>query len=679
MAVIILTPNVVGDFDAWALGAGASKVAAVTSSDGVTHDDDTSFIHVASLAKQSFTLQNKPTSIVAVATVKMGFRWRNLDSGSNTITYYMRLNGVDQSAPPTSTLGAASAWTTIGPSTMSRPGGGDWTAADIFDSTLQMVVETTTDPAADNVRVTSMWIELDYTPAAALVEHARVVGSMNLRFRNKATFVDVDAPLLYALDTELLSDVAMSHFAGPYPGGIGWGEKRWARRFLRLMSAQIDLESGKSRMTFFDVRRYLVLHWDTMLTKKPFSGAADGIARLSGGKRSFTRNSKAWFEDPSDRRIVEATAGTEKYAADGELLESKQQNEILNSSFKDGVSGSWTLEGTGINGSAIANDTVDLLFDSKVSANSCKMTAGNPLGGTDLAIRQTTASIPASTDMRFSVDHLDDSGAALSWSLQRSSDSNWWNDSTPGWQVGGVDNNFTVRSTKTRDKSAIIPTGASANTLTVRVKAKTTAGQINHVYHVQLERNRFPTSRIVTQTAVVTREADTLEISNNSDGRVWDPARGTFFCEIIPTWSSGDLPGTIRKIIAIAWHSNIDNTDEISYNQTTSSFVFRRTIGGTTFTATKATTVVAGTKYAIAARWTSDEGELDLANFTASIFVDGVKGTDATASSSATLASYATLHIGLLGTDTQFSVDAYVRHFMVSPFALTDEEIARLP
>jgi hypothetical protein len=100
-------------------------------------------------------------------------------------------------------------------------------------------------------------------------------------------------------------------------------------------------------------------------------------------------------------------------------------------------------------------------------------------------------------------------------------------------------------------------------------------------------------------------------------------------------------------------------------------------VGGSTVTATKTATVTRGTKYAIACRWTGVEGELDLAAYTVSVFVDGVKGTDAT-SAAPTFTSPETFFRGSDGSLAR-QANGVMGEIRVFPQALTDEEMAALP
>jgi hypothetical protein len=86
--------------------------------------------------------------------------------------------------------------------------------------------------------------------------------------------------------------------------------------------------------------------------------------------------------------------------------------------------------------------------------------------------------------------------------------------------------------------------------------------------------------------------------------------------------------------------------------------------------------LVAGTEYEIVVRKTSNSGELDEANNTLSIFLDGTKGgTEDTAPGSIIQASVSYLQIGALNDDTQQAF-GHFGEIMVSPIVFSDTEVS---
>jgi hypothetical protein len=207
----------------------------------------------------------------------------------------------------------------------------------------------------------------------------------------------------------------------------------------------------------------------------------------------------------------------------------------------------------------------------------------------------------------------------------------------------------------------------------VRIKAKTAAGQRNHLYDALLVDKPWPTSRIVSaQGLVYTREADLLSFSNNSGARYWPNLHGTFVVgQLIPLWSSADISGYTMSLLWLQHDSN--NWVHIYYDGTNGRWVFERKVAGTVYQATKTHTMTAGTAFRLAFRWTSGEGELGLATFTQSVFVDGVKGTDVSSGAAPTEAASATAYYG----KDPDRVDAFVKYRLLTPQVLSDTEIAR--
>jgi hypothetical protein len=116
------------------------------------------------------------------------------------------------------------------------------------------------------------------------------------------------------------------------------------------------------------------------------------------------------------------------------------------------------------------------------------------------------------------------------------------------------------------------------------------------------------------------------------------------------------------------------NWFRVYYDVSAGNLLFEIRAAGTTTTATKAWSPVRGTTYKIAARWTSSVGELDLTARTHSIFVDGVKGTDATRAADPTRTA-ADMYRG--GNSAGAACNAsYTRH-LISQVVLTDAEIGR--
>jgi hypothetical protein len=333
-----------------------------------------------------------------------------------------------------------------------------------------------------------------------------------------------------------------------------------------------------------------------------------------------------------------------------------------------------TLTGTGVNGSAIATDTAELLFDQEISEYSLKFTAGNP-HTTELNARwPDTESINYVTygqDFRFSIDHMDDSGAGLYFRLKRLVDNQFWNDSSKTWG-STVDNPITISTTRARFRSSAIDIGGANTVIQLEVFQQSggTADRVNRVFHVQLENEKIAGSRRVTDDVKSpTRSTTDLHFTQVSNSRrcYWEE-QGTFLCEVVPFFDTADsVGGTIYDIQQGTEPLQFQHT--LGYS-TSGNFTFTVYINPNSYGATFSQAVTVGTVYKVACRWTYDTGELDLPNYTYSVFVNGVKGTDDTGA--------APPSITWDGEYLNFGVfNGIIRRRCLVPYPMTDGEIAR--
>jgi hypothetical protein len=300
-----------------------------------------------------------------------------------------------------------------------------------------------------------------------------------------------------------------------------------------------------------------------------------------------------------------------------------------------------------------------------------------------VADRQITgtasAAIAASSIVSVSVDHKDDSGSPLYFAVQRGVDSKYVKTDGVNWQAGKVWHAMTTSLTPARYAFVQIDVGTSSTTLTVLVGVPTAsgvAGQINHLYHVQVEVYPYPTSRIVTAAAAVTRAADSLTIENFHGKRVWMNERGYAHLVFIPEWNSADVTGVSRFLWSAFYDAN--NSFKLFYSGGT-SFKVRTRIAGVVVDTAVTQAVVRGGTYEIGFRWTGADGEEDLTPYTLSIFCNGVKGTDAVyAGPMPTMTSAPFLTIGSAEGAVNHC-DGWIRHFVVGQAVFSDEEIADLP
>ena len=158
MPTTYLRPTAVGYSDGLTLVAGANKVVAVDANDPLSHDDVTTYIrHTNTGQTQAFTLTNLPPAYGIVTAVRGGSRSVTL-SGNVGGNFFLRLGGSNAAA--WGSHGNEFSWTSR-TGVSDRPGGGQWTMADIQSAGLEMGF-TSGGSATDYCGITSMWIEVDW-------------------------------------------------------------------------------------------------------------------------------------------------------------------------------------------------------------------------------------------------------------------------------------------------------------------------------------------------------------------------------------------------------------------------------------------------------------------------------------------------------------------------------------
>jgi hypothetical protein len=280
--------------------------------------------------------------------------------------------------------------------------------------------------------------------------------------------------------------------------------------------------------------------------------------------------------------------------------------------------------------------------------------------------------------VRTSIDYTNSglvSGDRLGLRIQRNSDSNYWNDATPGWQAGAVDNLLPLvatRSEATRWISNVINVGGSNTRLTLSIVQISggTAARADRVFHVQTENVAWATSRVVTGAATYTRASQLDSVTNLSGARSINATGGTFLCRFVPRFAAADVTakGAQPKIFDVTYDAS--NWFRLYFDGT--DLVLSIRASGVTTTATKAWSAVRGTPVHIAARWTSAAGEYGLVR-THDVYVDGVRGTSATRAADPTETT-SPLYIGCDSTGNQANGHLFDREFL--QVVLTDEEIA---
>jgi hypothetical protein len=677
MAIKVLYPDAVdtdpGD-EAVALVGAPTKDAAVADFASLPDDDEGYLQFNSSIGDTSirFTLDNMP-DLVEVSSISLVSRMRNW--GSFTVDHqpFIVVAGVRYDGA-VRTLGAGSLYATFTDTWATNPATGlPWSQADL---TALIVGHEQKLNATETARLTQLHVAVDYVAGAALSPAALEVGSRILRFlRRDLILPEIAGPLTWA-DAELLEDLAYSNVAYPDVRGAGKGSQLWERALLRALSLTIDLDRLTCSRKTFDLLGYLCHFWDSGASEAAASAAAPSAARLNVGVlRFFERGSKAWVENAAaavqgGAQLIEVGADVEKIELAGNLIEPAAQNDLLYSAFSAGAFTGWTIDGN------VVPDTGDLLWHPTVSLQSARFAR---VGTANCRLHQTTAAYSGGEHLTFSGWHKDHTGTGLGWSAQRSTDGFFWNDTTESWQAAFVMNTFPIVSVPERHHSRPIVLSAGAQTVTVVLFAELAADQENQVYAVQLEEGRYPTSQIFTAAAVAPRQADVLRIQNDAGITSWFYDQGTAGV----TWTPEmDSDPTIVEDSVLLNTSRPEGEggedlwwDRVFYRPSTGLMCFERRIDEVSYLATKAVTLVRGQPVRVVARATGWAGELGLPPNTLSIFVDGVKGTDAEAPAQAPNGPW--LDIGSadeFGT-MKFFAGGHLRDINIIPQVLPDEAI----
>lgn len=494
------------------------------------------------------------------------------------------------------------------------------------------------------------------------LEDARDVGSRIVRR-------DRRAPPVVRLRTRWASGLALepgdlvwlSHPELPHPQGLGAGTAPWQRWPTIVVDRQaagpgvIDLSLERLRP--------FSLWW---VPQTPATGLAQqqGVIRiLSGQTWTYTRSSTAYVEE-ADGIVSEVPVDKEAIGRYGFLAEASRTHGLGNCVFADGTTG-WS----GLVGATV--DTSVTFFRPSVSTQSLKLSfsPGTPA--------EATASLSSGGAQYWflSIRHLDGSGAALDWRLQRSSDGKYWDDTTSTWSASSSTVNFMpTATTKTRHFSKLIDAGAAPGTFTLRVRNGVT-GDV-WVGAVQLEPGRWPTSDMPTRASTTfTRAVGQLLVSNNSVARAWNAPKGTARITFLPWWTSSEVGSTSFTLLWVSYDAN--NSVRLWYDGSAGAWKFSRKRAGTTTTASIVASVTRGTAVEIVVRWCGSEGELGLAAYTGSIFAAGTKtgGTDDTSAAGApTEVASCNLEVG---SGSSAYAEGHVQRLLLSPEVLLDEEIAR--
>lgn len=580
--------------------------------------------------------------------------------------------------------------------------GAKWTREEV--NTLQIGWEAIGENAYHEKDLAALELEVEYVEIPEKVDAAKDVASRRLRrYRRPRKIMVVEAPIQFG-DPGLLGTVALSHSAHPALRNIA-GLERWERRLMRVLKQEFDLNEMKVRLTLEDLREQLLTFWATLRSRSR-GLSFDGMAVMTpGGRLKFVRKTNAYYPDPNDGAINELTADEPKTNEDGTAVEDGSRNDVINSGFAVGSGNNftdWAKNNDGVNGGSVTEETGVSIWRRELNDRSVLLTSGSPV--TDLGVEALVenqavgASLsPSGARYVLSIDHQDLDGQPLSVQIERQAfTTQTYVVETQTFTSGSHWFDLPVRSSPTRDRVPgsfaridIGVGGVDPVDLVIRLAARSSAGQRNRVFHVQWEggtlasgnEKSWPTSRILTKTGPVVRDADQLYAQSFAGRLTWPTVRGTWYGLFVPFWDSVDLPSrTGVKLYVIGNFFNADNHDAIYYDVDAETFIFERKLAGVTTQATFFRPgISAGVPIELAARWTSEELELGLTANTQDLFVDRVKGTPVAAAGGPAPGSSQNMYLGSFDGSDLAMAGGILREYYVTQQVLTDSEIRRLP
>lgn len=616
---------------------------------------------------------------VAVNLIELWFRIKAEPGSSENFTPFLHIGGVSYDGTTRVSQTTATTYSHVWP--LDPSDNKPWTLDKLTGSYLRAGMAMGGNHPNSEQQMTQFSVEVDDVSAPALVGETRAGLSLDLRLaRVVIPLVGLHVPFGEGAD-EIGGLVMVSHPLGPHAHGLGWRSREWERRPLVVLEETIDPGDMSETLQCLDLvrSRYACLLWDSMRSREPAGAASGGVARLNG-LRSHTRASDAWV-DTFDGRVIRVTRDVEQINHRGQSLEPLRTNKVLRSSMVSQLTG---LTAIGTAGQTTADGT-DLLFAADVTGFSLKI-ARNATAE-DQGRSWPAFAVLANDVGRLSVNHKNDSGLAIAVRVQRTN-GDYWRDSDQTWQATVQDNIPPVKTTKHPDNrwiSKVMDVGASDTSLTVSVvhRSADPSGTISHVYHMQWEKGRWASSWIVTDAAEVPREPNRLTFESEAEPHVWLVDRGTCTFRLRTHWDRGDITALGVNLALLRLEHDgalVHNREIVRYEPATGRIAFDRGAGGDAPAAAFKEIVSAtrGVEYKVAVRWCSEKGELGLPAFTQSVFVDGVKGTDAAIARVPIPGATVRIYGGWTPLAAGLEPGVEISDLNVYAYPVPDEEIPRL-
>lgn len=511
----------------------------------------------------------------------------------------------------------------------------------------------------------------------SLTEQARTCLSAKLLRERVAqdALEDHPIPLWVALDNDPIDRAGFAHADWPHPTGLGAGSQDWRRRLMEFQRIAVSLDSMSARATLHDLRRYVRTEWGLFAAGELGQGnVGDGMARLSQGPpRYFARSSECWVDSPAaDGVVTRVDVGVPALDRYGLLLQRGRTNYQLRSSFLSGTTGLAAKTGSGTR----SLDTTVLLFgveETGAPANSLKLAADPTISTEFDQALPVTAAFGVSDQVVVSVDVYDAAAAQPGFVAIQRGTGTWWRKSDSSWQASKTWNTLPATpGAWSRWESGAMTPGATTLQVHLGVPTSGVGSQINYYGHIQVEVGAWASSRIISDDVAVSRLADTHSVPNDADpGRTFPFAPGSCWWQFVLQWPSTDT----SEHYGFEAYLDASNWARLRWDGA-GNWKFELRAAGTTYTATKAGSHAAGDTVSVGARLCSASGEEDLTAYTISVFVAGVKGTDAVAAAYGGVPEEADLYIGMDRTSA-LQIDGSLKALTILPYAASDVEMAR--
>lgn len=535
MAVLLLRPKTLERLTGtWApFGAATIPLACDLVDETPTHDDDSSYATHGSGGTVTLGFHpdaDFPEKMASVTKVEVKSRHRI--SSTPDPTNFKLLVVIDGSTTFSGNFSETQTYATRAYDVTAVEA---WVEADFRNATFGWGTQRVGSGGA--ARLTSSWLRIEYVPEGSKIEAWRDASSRDLFMRRFVPEVyTLDVPS-YFLMIDLLEGMNVSNDSLPRAASMlsGIEEKILLENWKRLRSVPTRIvipdlgnPNGNMKLDFLDTEHYDCIARSTDKLTSVITGKLDGLAQMDvGASHRFSRDGVAWLRQ-ADGKYVAISPSRIKMNHLGILLEEARTQIAKNSNFQDGVAAVWTDFGNG----TVANETTELAFqDRNAYPNSCKIT----MGTTDTGVQQASMAVLSTDVWRTLVFIYRDASGRSVWSLQRASDSRWWDDTLESWEVTQKLNLLPGTGDEwEREPSNPIISDVDTD-WTIQFFKDTTNSLENGVSYLQQFDNvegRYIVAPLITDqdsTFTSKRDEHSLELdllSTDTFRQMWDPLRG---------------------------------------------------------------------------------------------------------------------------------------------------------